>query len=150
MLGRRIQRQTRDSGEEEASLMHAMAVTYIHQRPLTTSELAKWRRVSLQSASVLVQGLVERGWVVRAPDPNDRRQSLLQVTPEGLAYAEAKHDQLVRYLAGVLDALTPEQLAAGQIFLPALFHLLIDHTSGATDENTPSSREEHPIHDPIG
>jgi DNA-binding MarR family transcriptional regulator len=150
ILGRRTAQQMRDSGEEEASLMQVMALTHIHQHPLTTSELAKRRKVSLQSASVLVQGLVERGWVIRVPDPKDRRQSRLQVTPEGLAHAQATHDRFVRFLAGMLGNLTPEQLAAGQIFLPALFQLLTDSTTEEVHEYPSLQREEQPIHDPLG
>lgn len=150
LLGRRITQQMRDTTEDEMSLMQVMVLTHIHQKPLTTSELAKMRRVSLQSASVLVQGMVERGWMIRTPDPNDRRQWQLQVTPEGLAHARAANEQLVRYLAGFLGALTPEQLTAGQVFLPALLELLTDQTIENPHDKELAPREEHPLHDPIG
>src|SRR5450432_3338010 len=84
-MGRLISSWMRTSGEEEATMMQIGVLMHIQEQPITTSELAKRRKVSLQSASVLVQALVERGWLTRIPDPNDRRQSLLQVTPEGLA-----------------------------------------------------------------
>jgi len=87
---------------------------------MTTSELARKRHVSLQAASALVQGLVERGWVVRTPDANDRRQVLLQITPDGLEHAEVTRRQVADYLAGFLNTLTPEEMAAAQVFLPGL------------------------------
>ncbi|MBN1563765.1 MAG: MarR family transcriptional regulator [Anaerolineae bacterium] len=100
------------------------------KHPLTVSKLAQTRRVSLQAASALVQGLVERGWVTRTPDPNDRRQALLEVTPEGLARAEFAKGQMVSYLVGSLDGLEPEEIAAASIFLPAVKRVLLENLSG--------------------
>jgi DNA-binding MarR family transcriptional regulator len=114
-------------GEEKATLMQVRVLSFLIEHRLSVSELAKKRRVSLQSASTLVQGLVERGWVTRAPDPNDRRRSLLEVTPEGLARAELAKEQLSRYLTTFLDGLEPEEIAAGQVFLPALRRILREH-----------------------
>jgi DNA-binding MarR family transcriptional regulator len=110
----------RSSGEEEATMMQIGVLMHLQEQPITASELAKRRKVSLQSASVLVQGLVERGWLTRVPDPNDRRQSLLQVTPEGLARAKALQEQLTHMIANVLTQLTSDELEAAGVFLPAL------------------------------
>src|SRR3954463_15299063 len=88
-MGRLMAAWMRASGEEEATMMQIGVLMHLKEQPITTSELAKRRKVSMQSASVLVQGLVEKGWLTRIPDPNDRRQSLLQTTPEGLSRAKA-------------------------------------------------------------
>ncbi len=110
-----------------------MALTQFKDHPLTVSDLAKRRKVSLQSASTLVQRLHERGWIVREPDPNDRRQSLLQLTPEGLAHAQATFDQIVNYVAEYLEPLTTEELEAAQVLFPALQRTL-QFTSNETLE----------------
>jgi DNA-binding MarR family transcriptional regulator len=116
------------SGEEaEATFMQVRALFFLLEKPITASELARKRRVSLQSASVLVQGLVERGWVTRIPNPQDRRQFLLEVTPEGLARAQAARDQIASHLAGFLEGLTEDEIAAAQVFLPALQRVLTSH-----------------------
>jgi len=155
VLGRRLGRRIHETGEEDTMpLMQVMALTQIRnalttddvaklrsKHGLTTSDLAKMRRVSLQTMSVMVQNLVERGWVVRAPDPNDRRQMLLEVTPEGQARAQAANALLIGYMAGLLDGLTPEQVAAGQVFLPALMQLLNDSKT-EEGEGAPFAREE--------
>ncbi|MBI1256693.1 MAG: MarR family transcriptional regulator [Chloroflexi bacterium] len=124
-LGRLIAIHMRESGEEEATMMQIGVLMRIKDRSITTSELAKQRKVSLQSASVLVQNLVERGWVTREPDPNDRRQSLLQVTEEGLARAEAAQKQILELIADRLADFLPEELDAAAIFLPALQRVMI-------------------------
>src|SRR3954465_12971322 len=105
-LGRLMASWMRTSGEEEATMMQIGVLMHLKEQPTTTSELAKRRKVSMQSASVLVQGLVEKGWLTRIPDPNDRRQSLLQVTAEGLTRAKALQEQLATMVAEVLTQLT--------------------------------------------
>ena len=131
-LGRLIAIRMREAGEEEATLMQIGVLMRIKEQPITTSELAKQRRVSLQSASVLVQNMVERGWITRVPDANDRRQWLLEVTPEGLALAEATQKQFLNLLAEVLVDLLPEELDAAAVFLPALHRVVTAHMTPET------------------
>lgn len=119
-LGRLMNLYLRETGEEETTMMQMSVLFHIQKQPMTTSELAKKRRVSLQAASVFVRGLVERGWVVRKPDPHDRRQYLLQLTPAGLERAETAYRQIADYLARFLDDLAPEEMTAAQVFLPGL------------------------------
>lgn len=139
-LGRLIALHLRESGEEETTLMQVGVLYQLKERSITASELAKQRRVSLQAASVLVQGMVERGWIVREPDPADRRQFLLQITPEGLAKAENTRNQIIEYLAEFLQDLSTEEIAAAQIFLPALSRILTQHM--ATDN--PQEKQRMP------
>ncbi len=143
-LGRQIALFLRESGEEEATYMQISVLHQIQESAITASELAKRRRVSLQSASVLVQGMVEHGWITRESDPNDRRQFLLQITPEGLAKAKDMRNQISNYLAGFLGDLSPEEVAAAQIFLPALRRILTQHTAtdNAPVENQLTPEEE--------
>ncbi len=120
MMGRVMAAHMQDANEDEGTLVQVLALTQLRGQPFTVSELAKRRKVSMQSASALVQRLVERGWVERNPDPDDRRQTLLELTPEGKARAQATFEQVVGHLAQFLEALTPDELEAAQIFLPAL------------------------------
>jgi len=132
LMGRVMDRFIRELGEEETTIMQVRALFHIMENAATASDLAKKRRVSLQAASNLVQGLVERGWVVRSVDPNDRRQFLLEVTPEGLTRAQTAREQLTAYLAGFLNELSAEEIAAAQVFLPSLHRLLMGQME--TDE----------------
>ena len=120
-----------DSEADEATMMQMRVLSFLKEEPLTMSDLAKRRKVSLQSASVLVQSLVEKGWVIREPDPNDRRQWLLQVTPEGEARAQASLKLVTDILTDVLSELSPEELAAAQVFLPALKRIVTGHMMSA-------------------
>lgn len=142
-LGRQISTFLREAGEEETTLMQVSVLHQLRDQALTASDIAKKRRVSLQSASVLVQGMVEKGWIVRVPDPNDRRQFLLQVTPEGIEKAEATRNQIISYLESFLMGLSPEEIDAGHIFLPALYQILTRQMA-ANDTQTQDERQGTP------
>lgn len=125
-LGRLMTVRLREAGEEEATMMQIGVLMHLHEHSITTSELARRRKVSLQSASVLAQGLVDRGWLVRVADPQDRRQSLLQVTPEGAARAKELQSHVTNTLAELLGKLTAEELNAAGVFLPALRRIIAE------------------------
>jgi DNA-binding MarR family transcriptional regulator len=116
-----------DNDADEGTMMQIRVLAFLKEEALTTSELAKRRKVSLQSASVLIQSLVEKGWVVREPDPKDRRQWLLKVTPEGEARAQASLELLTSVLTDILSELSPEELDAASVFLPALRRVVTGH-----------------------
>lgn len=117
--------QSVESEVDETTLIQVGTLMRLIEQPATVSELAKERKVSLQSVSVHIQSLVERGWVVRQPDPNDRRRSLLEVTPAGMASAQAVQRHLKQGLTCALDGLTEEEIAAAQVFLPALRRVIM-------------------------
>jgi DNA-binding MarR family transcriptional regulator len=138
----------RESGEEETTLMQYGVLHQIQKQPITASELAKSRRVSLQAASVLVQGMVEKGWIVREPSLSDRRQFMLQITAEGLAKVKAMKAQLAHYMEGFLEGLSPEEMAAAQVFIPALSRILTNEmTSKIThdERQRPLEEEKTPL-----
>ena len=134
-MGRVMTRYMRDSGEEETTIMQVGVLFHLQQQPITVSELAKKRHVSLQAASALVQALVEKGWVTRTPDPQDRRQSRLQLTPEGQERAHNTTRQITDYFSEFLRELSAEEIAAASIFLPALNRMLVAKMSPEAVKN---------------
>lgn len=131
-LGRLIAVHMRETGEDDATLMQLSVLMRIKDRSITTSELAKMRRVSLQSASVLVQNLVERDLLRRSPDPNDRRKFLLEVTPEGAKRAQVVREQMRDLIADTLSGLTTDELEAAAIFLPGLRRVVTEQMASQT------------------
>ncbi|QPC84016.1 MarR family transcriptional regulator [Phototrophicus methaneseepsis] len=110
--------------EEDTTLMQGFTLIQLIDEPMTVSDLARKRHVSLQAASTLVQVLVERGWIERVRKPDDRRQYLLQATDEGLARAEEMKQNLLEHTAKYFQGLTKEEIAAAQVFLPALERII--------------------------
>jgi DNA-binding MarR family transcriptional regulator len=94
------------------------------------SELAVRRAVSLPTMSNSISVLVERGWVKRTPSPHDRRQVLLELTPDGRAVLADMKNRAEARVAELLGELSPDELAdlvAGlaileRAFAPTTYH----------------------------
>src|SRR5689334_22054541 len=134
LLNRIVAAEVRREAGEETTMPQFRVLAHLTAGPLTLSALAKKRRVSLQSMSELVQVLVERGWIARAPDPSDRRQSLLRLTEHGQAHYERAQAQTLRRLAPLMARLTGDELAAVRMALPALRRVLTQEEEDASDE----------------
>src|SRR5262245_1602654 len=133
LLNRIVATEVRREAGEDTTMPQFRVLAHL-AAPLTLSALARKRRVSLQSMSELVQVLVERGWVARAPDPNDRRQALLHLTAEGRAHYERAQEQTLRRLTPLMAQLSPDELAAVRLALPALRRVLTQEEGDAGDE----------------
>jgi DNA-binding MarR family transcriptional regulator len=76
--------------------------------PHTVADLARLDKITHQSVTVAVAGLVDRGLVRRVPDGGDRRRKLLVLTEDGTQLLaerrEAGHDALTGAIAGRLSA----------------------------------------------
>ena len=73
------------------------------------SVLADELQIAPRSASEVADALEERGWLVRRPDPTDRRATVLTLTGSGQDLVGAIEDVRRRASEGVLDVLTPAQ-----------------------------------------
>lgn len=135
LLNRIVSTAVKQEAGEETTMPQFRVLALLAETPQTVSALARQRRVSLQSMGELVQALVERGWVVREPDPRDRRQQLLRLTTYGVEHYERAQVQTVRQLVPLLARLDSEELAAVQKALPALHRALTyeENTHGNTE-----------------
>ena len=68
-------------GVSQIRLLLALA----HIAPATIGQLADYLRIGQSAASLLVDRLVQAGWVERTDDPLDRRRALVRLTEEGEA-----------------------------------------------------------------
>lgn len=125
LLNRILSIEFRQEAGEGATLLQFRVLALLHEQPMNLSALAKLRRVSLQSAGELTQTLVERGWVIRTPDPADRRQSILSLTEEGRAHFEHAQDRMLARLTGHLSTLDSAQLETIRESLTILQQVLL-------------------------
>ncbi len=75
----------------------------------TISEVATSVGVSLPTASELVEQLDEKGWVERKANPADRRQVLVELTPQARAHAEELYEIRRHQVRTALMRLTPKE-----------------------------------------
>lgn len=119
-LARRLRQMRDDSLDLSANQLSALSVL-LNCGDQLMGELASAEKVAAPSMTRTVNGLVERGLVLRRPDPRDRRQCLVALTAVGervlldnrrrrsewLArrIAELSHDdkEVLRRAVGVLE-----------------------------------------------
>jgi DNA-binding MarR family transcriptional regulator len=132
-LIRAIKHNSRSAGDSpvhstfrEMGESQVMALFSLHGRRQLTSELSKRFNVATPTMTRIIDGLVEKGYVERQPDPDDRRCIYLQVTPSGAEIAERAREEGREALARYLSPLTSEQLTDIMRAFGHLYRLLPD------------------------
>lgn len=97
--------------------------------PQRITALAEWEAVSQPSMTGLVQRLEAAGYLVRSPDPEDGRASLVSVTAEGVAALEARRRRHDEVIDARLARLSDEDLRALAAALPAIRRLVETNAS---------------------
>lgn len=105
-------------GDLTATQLRVMAI--LADNPMTSSDLARARDISLQTASELITNLEAQGLVERVRNPEDKRKWTIKVTPLGKEKHLYARGQLIEVIAAYLEHLTPEEQAAVELALPAL------------------------------
>jgi len=91
-----------------------------HERPRTT-DLAAEFAIGVGAVSKSVDRLEARGWLIRRPNPANRRSTILTLTDEGRALIDAADLTFRLRLAEILaDVATPEQITASGSVLALL------------------------------
>jgi DNA-binding MarR family transcriptional regulator len=87
----------------------------------SVKELAEILGVSLPSASRAIEGLHQRGLVVRREDEQDRRMKRVHIAPAGLELVQRFQESRLTTIERFAASLSPEESAA---LMPALRLLL--------------------------
>lgn len=90
--------------------------------PSRPSALAEHVRIAPRSVTEVVDGLEERGLVVREPDPADRRATIVAPTDAGLALAALLDEARRTASAAFLDRLTTDDC----VELDRILRLLVE------------------------
>lgn len=103
-------------GELGLSLPQYRVLSLLDAGSVAATALADHLAVSRPNVTAVVDGLVERGWVERRPDPDDRRRVGHALTGPGRAALAAADDAVEARLHDLLNQLTArraEQAASG-------------------------------------
>ena len=82
------------------------------RKELTVSQLAKLLDVGNPTASILVQQLVERELVIRTEDTNDRRHTIIRLSPKGAEIGAGRRREREKQWQRWLSHLSDEELRA--------------------------------------
>ena len=121
-LARRL-RVERTGGLAETGLsdtqLAALATLERHDG-MSPGELAAHEKVQPPSMTRVIAALEERGLLLRAPHPTDRRQVILSVTEDGRTIVKEARRLRDAWLARRLKELTPQERAALRAAAPVL------------------------------
>ncbi|MFE2595514.1 MarR family winged helix-turn-helix transcriptional regulator [Streptomyces sp. NPDC057617] len=98
--------------------------------PLRPGELAARLGVEASHITRQVQHLEKAGYVIRVPDPDDRRAQRIQLTPSGRATVDRIREASCRAMQVALAAWSPEELRQ----LATLFNRMVDDFITHADE----------------
>jgi DNA-binding MarR family transcriptional regulator len=101
----------RDAGLSHFEYQILAALSMTESRTMRMSDIAHFAESSLSRLSHACKRLENHGWLIRHPDPDDRRATIATLTGDGYAKVEAAapgHVRTVRNL--VFDPLTPAQI----------------------------------------
>ncbi|MEI7772082.1 MAG: MarR family transcriptional regulator [Chloroflexales bacterium] len=123
-LNRIIAAEVRREVGDAASAAQLRLLGELDGGPQTLSMIARHQHVSPQALCMLVNDMVERGWVLRAPHPHDRRQHLLEVTDRGRNAFALSRERALQQIMPLLSSLSEEEAQAIIVALPALRRVL--------------------------
>lgn len=97
--------------EEPMRFQHFRALMLIGATGTSTlTDLAARQHVSLPTMSNTVSVLVDRGWVDRVPDEDDRRRIVLCLTPAGVEVTGRMYERVQTLLEERMSELTSAEL----------------------------------------
>ena len=111
-IARTARRLRQEGGTGLSPSMTAALATIECHGPMTPSELAARERIQRPTATRVIARLEEMGLIGRTTDPQDRRSSLVSVTPEATALLAEQRTRKTAFLAERLDGLDAEDRAA--------------------------------------
>ncbi len=91
-----------------------------HHGAMTPRELAEHEKVQPPSMTRVIAAMEDRGLVLRATHPTDRRQVILSVTPQGKSLVNQARRRRDAWLAMQLRELTAKELATLRAAAPIL------------------------------
>jgi DNA-binding MarR family transcriptional regulator len=111
VIVRTARRLRQEAGSELSPSMTAALSTVERHGPITPSELAARERIQRPTATRVIARLEEDGLVLRTPDPQDRRSSLVSVTPAATELLAELRTRKTAFLAERLDRLDADDRA---------------------------------------
>ncbi|QEL65310.1 MarR family transcriptional regulator, transcriptional regulator for hemolysin [Oryzomicrobium terrae] len=102
----------------------ALLILRNRHAPMNQTELAGRLAIEGPTLVRLLDRLERQGWVLRSPDPQDRRSKLLSLTDEGLALTEGLQLELDGFSRELLAGINEAALGQCTEVLDQVFQLL--------------------------
>lgn len=125
LMARVLRAEMRHHSQPHLSLSQLRVLHFLKRKPQSSlSEVADYLDVTRPTMSVMVDRLVQRDFVHRIDDANERRRIRLTLTPTGITELDSVYNATLANLASRLETLSAEQcqqVMAGLSILGELF-----------------------------
>lgn len=100
-----------NKGSVELSHMqnHVIEFMYMHQRALNLKEISTGLKIAKQQLTNIIRDLEVDGYLVKVPDPKDKRAVLVSLTPAGKEIADKKWTEIYQRFIKNLTKLSDEE-----------------------------------------
>jgi DNA-binding MarR family transcriptional regulator len=136
-----VMRAVRPEGQKHPQVdlsMHQFRalITIKHHEGASLSLVSEHMGATLSSASKLIDGLVERGYVRRETAPDDRRKLLLALSDTGRDALASVHLEVISHLAEKLTKLSPSECAMIDLAMDVLRSAIISAQPATSGQPT--------------
>lgn len=119
-----IRAEMRAQHEADLSVPQFRVLAYLRRHPDSSlSDVAEHIGVTRATASAMTDRLVQRGFVSRVEDPNERRHIMLNLTEIGSIHLQQARAATLATITTLLSPLSTDQLATLATSLTLLKHL---------------------------
>lgn len=121
----RVARRLRNERQDNRLTPSQMAVlgTLFREGPHTPAALAASEHVQPPSMTRIIGVLEQGGWVVKHPHPDDKRQLLVELTPQAHEWVLADRERRHQWLSERLEQLDPGEVETLMAAVPVLNRL---------------------------
>ncbi|WP_328322602.1 MarR family transcriptional regulator [Kribbella sp. NBC_00382] len=123
-LADELQRRLGADGFEDSRFADGVIFQHLVTAPVTISTLADLLGVTQQAASKSVADLQKRGYLSRAPDPDDARAKLVTLTPRGQAVIASARKHRAAIELELQESLGAARIDAARLLLIDVLHHL--------------------------
>lgn len=120
-----VRTEMRNQRSDSLSVPQFRVLAFLSRSPdASLSEVADYIGITRASASTLVDRLVQKGLINRQEDPQERRQIMLTLTPQGQTDLTTMRTQTRQSIAQLLEQLTAaelDQVTTGLALLERVF-----------------------------
>lgn len=125
LVMRFIRADMRENSAASLSIPQLRSLAFLKRNPGTSlSDLAEHLGVTCATASTTIERLVQRSFVQRTDNPQERRKVVLNLTDNGIQHLEQTQAETRTHIADLLDGLMETEIAQiekGLILLKNVF-----------------------------
>jgi len=99
----------KDSSELSHMQNHVIEYLYMQNRALNLKEISKGLNIVKQQLTNVVKDLEAEGYLIKSPDPKDKRAVLVSLTPKGREIQDQKWGKIYQKFSESIRKLTAEE-----------------------------------------